>query len=474
MSLLKTQPSTLSSSQKLWALFGVGVGVFMSTLDVGIINVALPTLVSQLQTTFPEAQWAVLSYQLVSSSLVLAATRLGDMWGKKSLYQAGLITFTLGSLLCGLAPNINFLIGFRALQGLGAVFLSGLGLAIIAEIFPNSERGRAVGIIGSVVSLGVALGPSLGGLFLYLAGWRSVFLINVPLGIIATVLVAKVVPSSVLSKEKQRFDMIGAILALLTLSSFALGMTQGQREGFNSNHAVTLLVLSIIGFVSFLIVETRIKQPLLEINLFRNLRLSMSLLSNWLVFIVLSGLMLVIPFFLERVKQYPTSKVGLLLAISPIVSGLIAPISGAMSDRFGSRLIGVTGLGLMVGACWAISTFDAQTTELGYTVPYFIYGTGLGLFRSPNDSTVMGAVPRERLGIASGLLSLSRTCGVTVGIAVMGAIFTGLSASIDVATASSEAIVAGFQGTFRASAIILSVAALASAFRFHKSNAAYR
>lgn len=302
-------------------------------------------------------------------------------------------------------------------------------------------------------------------------GWRSVFLINVPLGIIATVLVAKVVPSSVLSKEKQRFDMVGAILALLTLSSFALGMTQGQREGFNSSHAVSLLALSVIGFVSFLIVETRIKQPLLEIKLFRNLRLSMSLLSNWLVFIVLSGLMLVIPFFLERVKQYPTSKVGLLLAISPIVSGLIAPISGAMSDRFGSRLIGLAGLGLMIGACLAISTFDARITELGYIVPYLIYGTGLGLFRSPNDSTVMGAVSRERLGIASGLLSLSRTCGVTVGIAVIGAIFTGLSGSMDVATATSEAIVAGFQGTFRASAIILSVAALASAFRFHKSNA---
>lgn len=149
-------------------MLGVGLGVFMSTLDVGIINVALPTLVQYFQSSFPEVQWAVLGYQLISSSLVLGATRLGDIWGKKYLYLGGLIVFTLSSLLCGVASSIRWLIAFRALQGLGGVFISGLGLAIITEVFPSSQRGRAVGIIGSVVSLGIALGPSVGGLLL---GW---------------------------------------------------------------------------------------------------------------------------------------------------------------------------------------------------------------------------------------------------------------------------------------------------------------
>lgn len=466
-----TEKIALSKSQKLWALFGVGLGVFMSTLDVGIINVALPTLVESLQTSFPQAQWAMLSYQLVSSSLVLAATRWGDMWGKKPLYLSGLMIFTFSSLLCGFAPNINWLIGLRSLQGLGAVFLSGLGLAIITEIFPASERGKAVGIIGSVVSLGIAFGPSVGGLLLGLAGWRSIFLINVPLGIVATLLVIKVVPASIPSANSQRFDLFGAILAFITLGSFALGMTQGQRQGFTSINTLGLLAIASFGLASFLILESRLKQPLLELQLFHNLTLSMGLLSNWLVFIVLSGSSLITPFFLERVQEYSTAKTGLLLAVAPVLSGLVAPISGSLCDRFGSRSIGLIGIGLMIAGCLGISTFNTQLTTLGYILPYGTYGIGLGLFRSPNDSTVMGAVPRERLGIASGLLSLCRTCGVTVGISVMGAIFAALSTGVsgtDVAVAPKASIIGGFQGSFRCAAFVLCGAAIASTFRFGK------
>jgi MFS family permease len=198
----------------------------------------------------------------------------------------------------------------------------------------------------------------------------------------------------------------------------------------------------------------------------------MSLLSGWLAFIVIGGSLLIVPFFLEGVKQYSTVKVGLLLAVSPVLSGLIAPLAGTLSDRFGTRLISSIGLGLMIGGCLAISTFDAQITEFGYISRYFIYGIGLGLFQSPNNSSVMGAVPRERLGIASGLLSLSRTSGNTVGVALIGAVFGALIASMaggaDVSVAPPEAIVIGFQGTFRFAALILCVAAVASVLRSSK------
>ncbi|WP_392534544.1 MFS transporter [Nostoc sp. C117] len=472
MAKLQVQPLALSGSQKNWVLLGIGLGVFMSTLDVGIINVALPTLVQAFDTSFATTQWAVLSYQLVSSGLVLGATRLGDMWGKKSLYQAGLVLFTFSSLLCGFAPSIECLIGFRALQGLGAVFISGLGLAIITEVFPSSERGRSVGIIGSVVSLGIAFGPSAGGLLLSWSGWHSIFLINVPLGIVASFLVARVVPPSVRIEGKQKFDPFGAILALLTLGSFGLGMTLGQSQGFSSVNALSLLAIAALSFTIFLIVETILEQPLLELHLFRNLQLSMSLLSGWLAFIVIGGSLLIVPFFLEGVKQYPTVKVGLLLAVSPAISGLIAPLAGTLADRFGTQLIGSIGLGLMIGGCLGISTFDAQITELGYVSRYFIYGIGLGLFQSPNNSAVMGSVPRERLGIASGLLSLSRTSGNTVGVSLIGAIFAALIASraagADVSVAPAEAIVFGFQGTFRFAALILCGAAVASVLRLTK------
>jgi EmrB/QacA subfamily drug resistance transporter len=449
-----------TASQKWLVMLSVGLGVFMSTLDVGIINVALPTLVQSFQTSFPKAQWAVLGYQLISSSLVLGATRLGDMWNKKYLFLGGLILFSVSSLLCGIAPNIDWFIGFRALQGLGAVFLSGLGLAIITEVFPSSERGRAVGIMGSVVSLGVALGPSVGGLLLGWADWRILFLINVPLGFIASLLVTWVVPPCERKKQQeQRFDLFGAVLALVTLGNFGLGMTFGQSEGFNSGRTLCLLFLAAIAFVSFLAVEALVEQPLLELPIFRNLRLSVGLLNGWLVFIVLTGGLLITPFFLERVKHYSTAKVGLLLAVSPIVTGLLAPLAGTLSDRFGSRSVSLIGLGLMIGGCLGISTLDTQTTEQDYVLRYLVFGIGQGLFRSPNDSTVMGSLPRERLGIASGLLSLSRTLGVNVGVSVMGAVFgviiTNLAPGIDITSAPAEAIVAGFQGSYRLAALIL-------------------
>lgn len=328
-----------------------------------------------------------------------------------------------------------------------------------------------------MVSLGVALGPSVGGLLLGVTGWRSVFLINVPLGIIASFLVVRVVPPSIVTESDRRFDFVGALLALFALSSFCLGMTQGQYEGFGSYTALALLAIAAIGLAIFLVVEARLEQPLLELYLFRNLRLSMGLLSNWLVFIVITGSLLITPFFLEQVKQYPTAKVGLLLAVSPVVSGAIAPLSGALSDRFGTRLMGSIGLSVMVSGCLAISTFNAQLTESGYVASYLLYGIGFGIFRSPNDSSVMGAVPNERLGIASGLLSLTRTLGVNVGVSLIGAVFGAISANIapntDITTAPAEAVVAGFQGSFRLAALILGGAVIATAIGSRKSRGNY-
>ena len=453
--------------RKWLVMLAMGMGMFIYALDVYIIIIALPVLGESLHASFATLQWVVLSYLLMLTTLVLGAGRLGDMWSKKWLYFGGVILFSISSLLCGLAPNVGFLIGFRTLQGLGGVFISGLGLAIITEVFPASHRGRAVGIIGSVVSLGIALGPSVGGLLLGWFDWRILFLINVPLGVIASLLVMWVVPTTERKKEKQRFDLLGALLALVTLSSFALGMTFGQSEGFTSGRALWLLVRAAIALVSFLAVEAFSKEPLIELDMFRNSRLSVGLFNGWLVFIVLTGGLLITPFFLEQVKHYPTSKVGLLLAVSPVVSGLIAPLAGTLSDKFGSRSIGLIGLGVMIGGCLAISTLDAQTTEQDYILCYFIFGTGLGLFRSPNDSTVMGSVPRERLGIASGLLSLSRTLGVNVGVCVIGTVFGALIANLapgtDVAAAPPEAVVAGFAGSYRLAALILCGAAVMTA-----------
>jgi EmrB/QacA subfamily drug resistance transporter len=451
-------------------MLGIGLGVLMFTIDTSIVNIALPTLVKTLNTSFATIQWVVLSYLLIVTALVLGAARLGDMLGKKRLYLVGLIIFTISSLLCGLAPSVGWLIGFRALQGLGAVFISALGAAIVTEVFPSTERGRALGIIGAVVSLGIALGPTVGGLLIGISNWRMIFLVNVPIGIIASFIVARVVPPSARSGANQRFDWLGTLVIIVALTCFGLGMTEGQNQGFGSGISLTLLAVAAIALVCFLVIEARIEHPSLNLSIFRNLQFSLSLLMGVLVFIAIAGIIFILPFFLELVLKYSTQQVGLLLAVSPVLGGIVAPFSGALSDRFGSRIISLFGLVLMIGGCLLLSTVDAQLTELGYIMRVAPFGIGLGMFQSPNNSAIMGGVPRERLGIASGLLSLSRTLGQTAGVPLLGAIFAAitltsanLAPNTNVTTAPPEALVYGVQNTLRIAALILGATTILTA-----------
>lgn len=444
-------------------MLGVGLGVLMFTLDTSIVNIALPTLVQVFQTTFATIQWIVLSYLLVITALVLGAARLGDMIGKKRLYLGGLIVFTISSLLCGLAPSVGWLIGFRALQGMGAVMISALGAAIVTEAFPSSERGRALGIIGAIVSLGIALGPTVGGLLIGVSDWRMIFLVNVPIGIFASFVVARYVPANPHLFVGQRFDWIGSIVMTIALVTFALGMTHGQDAGFGNLVTLELLVIAAISLAIFLWLESRIVSPILDLRLFRNRQLSLSLLTGILVFIVIAGTIFILPFFLELVLHYPTPHVGVLLAVSPILGGIVAPFSGNLSDRFGTRIISLVGLVLMVIGCLCISTFNAQMTDLDYIMRVAPFGIGLGMFQSPNNSAILGSVPPERLGIASGLLSLTRTLGQTTGVPLLGAIFAGIvlaqSSTAVLTDAPAEALVMGVQNTFKFAAAVLAIAA---------------
>ncbi|MDF5733758.1 MAG: MFS transporter, partial [Rhizonema sp. PD38] len=264
-----------NTSAKWWAMLGEGLGVLMFTIDTSIVNIALPTLVRVFHTNFATIQWVVLSYLLVVTAVVLGAARLGDMLGKKPLYLGGLILFTISSLLCGLAPGDYWLIGFRALQGLGAVMISALGAAIVTEVFPHSERGRALGIIGAVVSLGVALGPTVGGLLINISGWRTIFLVNVPIGIFASFVVLRSVPPSVRNNNKQRFDWLGALIMTVILVCFAVGMTEGQNHGFTNSRTLGLLAIAAVCLVSFLWIESHITQPMLDLQMFRNMQFSL-------------------------------------------------------------------------------------------------------------------------------------------------------------------------------------------------------
>lgn len=436
------------------------MGVFMGTLDASIVNISLPTLVQEFQTSFATIEWVVLSYVLVVTSMMLVVARLGDMRDKKKLYMFGLTVFTIASLLCGLAPSVGWLIAFRALQGLGAVFTQALGTAIVTEIVPSSERGRALGIMGTTVSFGIAIGPPLGGLLIGLIGWQSIFLVNLPIGLLAVWFISRNLPSSG-THPGQSFDIAGAVVLFATLALYAMGMTLGQQYGFHLWSARVPLVLALAGLVIFLSIETHAHQPMMDLSLFRNVLFSLNLLMGMLVFIVMAG-MFIMPFYLQLVQGYSTTQVGLMIIANPITMGLVAPFAGSLSDRFGSRKITLIGLVMIILGCFGLATLSENTSALGFVLRMIPFGAGMGMFQSPNNNAIMGSVPRNRLGVASGLLSLSRTLGNTTGLPLMGALYTSLvltaahlPAGSEVTTAPAFAIIGGINGTYQIAALVI-------------------
>jgi EmrB/QacA subfamily drug resistance transporter len=410
---------------------------------------------------FQTVQWVVLAYLLTLATLLLSVGRWADMKGKKRIYSAGFIIFTIGSLLCGVAPNILSLIVFRVIQALGATMILSLGMAIVTEAFPPSERGMALGITGTMVSIGIVIGPTVGGLIIDALSWNWIFFVNLPIGIIGVLMVLRFVPS-IHPTGNQRFDIHGAICLFLSLLSFALALTLGQSLGF-TDIRIMILFLSFIGFLAaFLFIEYRIDDPMIDLGLFRNRAFSNGLVTGFITFVAIAGTTILMPFYLENVLGYSTRQVGILIAALPISMGLVAPIAGTLSDRFGTRPITLIGLAILSVGYLFLSTLTSTTTTTGFVLRFLPIGIGMGIFQSPNNSAIMGIAPKDRLGTVSGMLAVNRTLGQTTGIAVLGAIwasrvfhYSGSSSLINATDAPVHAQVSGLQDAFYTIVIML-------------------
>lgn len=416
------QQANTGDTHKWIIMISVGMSTFLATVDGSIVNVALPTMVTRLNTDFATIEWVVVGYLLTMATLLLSVGRLADMRGKKPIFAAGLAVFTFGSLLCGLSTTVYTLIAFRILQAVGAAMALALGPAIITESFPPRERGKALGFAGTVVSLGSITGPTLGGLIISALDWHWIFFVNVPIGIIGVIMALRFIPARK-PAGGQRFDFAGAAALLLSMLSGLLGLSIGQDAGFGDPVVLALFAGFAVFLAVFIAVERRVAQPMIDLGLFRNTLFSASLIIGFLTFVASSGSFLLLPFYLQNVHGYGASQIGLLMSVMPVVLGIVAPISGSLSDRFGSRAITVVGMALLVVAYFSVSTLGTDTSALGIVLRLLPLGLGAGVFQSPNNSAIMGAAPRERLGIASGLMSLSRTLGQTTGTAVIGALW---------------------------------------------------
>jgi EmrB/QacA subfamily drug resistance transporter len=463
--------SAVTKANKKWyILAAVAISTFLSTVDGSIVNVALPTLVRELESSFSMAQWVILAYLLTQTILLLTVGRLGDMLGKKPLYTTGIAIFTTGSLLCALSPSIHWLVGFRVVQAVGAAMALALGMTIVTEAFPAAERGKALGLFGTVVSIGIVVGPTLGGIILESLSWRWIFFVNLPVGLLGVYLALRYIPHS-RPAGKQLFDFPGAITLALSLLALLLALTWGQQLGFTDRPIIFLFTLFFLFLLLFLYLEWRAPQPMIDLRLFRSRHFSLGLSLGLLAFVAVAGSTLLLPFYLNNMLGFSPRQVGLMMALIPIFLGVSAPLSGTLSDRLGTRPIATAGLAVAMVSYILMSRFDLDTGLLVYAASVSLLGLGMGIFQSPNNSAVMGAAPPERLGVASSLLGISRTLGQIIGIAVLGAfwasrvtIHAGYIPSGGATTAPVGLQVMALQETFLVMAVLLGFALLLSAW----------
>jgi len=416
---------TIKNSQnyRWYVLATVAIGTFMATLDSSIVNVALPTISSQLHSDLSTLQWVVSAYLLTITSLLPVFGRIADMFGRKRVFALGFIIFTLGSVLCGFAQNIWFLVGTRVLQAVGASMLMSNSVAIITAIFPPKERGRALGLTGTVVALGSLTGPAIGGFIIGLTSWRSIFFINLPIGIMGYLAVLLILPKDVPSKDKEIFDFTGAFTFTFGMIGVLLGITNGEAWGWSSLPVLLSLVLGITSLIWFVMTERKVQHPMIDLSLFRNRPFLIGNLSGGLSFVAMFANTMLLPFYLQGILHYKPSQVGLILMVFPIVMAIAAPISGYASDKFGPMVLTTSGLVITALSLFYFSTLPTTASFIQILPGPILSGLGAGMFQSPNNSSVMSSVPPQKLSIAGGINSLVRNLGMVTGIALAVSLF---------------------------------------------------
>jgi EmrB/QacA subfamily drug resistance transporter len=431
----------------------VSIGAFLGQLDASIVTLALPTLQQQFHTSLAAVEWVALSYLLVLVASVTAVGRFADMIGRKLLYTYGFVVFTVASVGCGLSPTLGVLIGFRIVQAVGAAMLQANSVALIATAIPTASLGRAIGIQGAAQAVGLALGPSVGGLLIGVAGWRSIFFVNVPVGVIGLVLGWLLLPRSRDLAPRVRFDWAGLALFGPAAVAFLLALNLAGNSG---TLAPSLLggaaVILIAGFVRR---ERRTRSPMIDLRLFRNLDFTAGTASGLLSYLVLFGTLFVVPFFLEHARHLSPTRAGLELGALPIALAVVAPFAGRARDRVGARIPTVSGMVLAAVLLAALAVSDRSSISV--VVLLAGIGAGLGLFTPANNAAIMAAAPREHSGMAGGVLNLTRGLGTALGVAV-----TGLTLGLRDAQrplASARAVTTGFETCV----LVLSAIALAAA-----------
>ena len=422
-----TDPKTFPKTQNWLIFFMVAIGIFMATLDGSIVNIALPSIMADLRVPLATIQWVTMIYLLTVTSLLLSFGRLSDIQGRRMVYSLGLCLFSFGSFFCGIAPSAHWLIGARFFQGLGAAMTMACTPALIVDTFPETERGRAIGMMGTVVASGLTAGPVLGGLLIHYFSWRSIFYINVPIGLLTAAGVFFLLKGSKADITRQEtFDWPGAVLLAILLGSLLMGITHAYDWGYFSLPTLSLIAISILAAACLIYVETRVKHPILSRSLFAIRLFSMPIIAAVILFVCLFALVFLMPFYLIHPGGYPVNVVGGIMACIFISLFVVSPFSGALYDRIGSRLLCTLAMAIISCSLFSLSTIPANASFFSIIWRLSLAGIGTALFLPPNSAAAFSAVSPESRGVASATVAAARNLGMVLGVAIAGAIFNSV------------------------------------------------
>jgi EmrB/QacA subfamily drug resistance transporter len=412
-------------------LVATGLGLFMIFLDALIVNVALPSIQAGFGVGEAGLQWAVAAYSLGMAAFIMTAATLADLHGRRRLYVTGIAVFTLASIICGIAPSLEVLNVARGVQGVAAAAASVTSLALVSAAFPDpKQKARAIGIWTAIASVGTAVGPTLGGVLVEQLGWRSIFLVNVPVGLLAVYLSLRYIAESRDERPRQ-LDLPGQALFVVTVGALAYGVIQAPKAGWGSPLILALFAAAAIGCFVFVRVEQRSTDPMMDVSLFRDREYALAIGTICSMFFSMYGMLLLTTQYLQNVRGYSPEQTGLVIVPFSVAIAVVSPLAGRLVGRLGVRLPVLFGLSMMILGLLALIASGHANLAL-VLLGLGLCGMGTALCVTPITTLAMASVPPQRAGMASGIMSAQRAIGSTVGFAVLGSVLAAwLSATLD-------------------------------------------
>jgi EmrB/QacA subfamily drug resistance transporter len=417
------QKTIFGPSYRWWALGIVGLANFVATMDLGIINISLPVIITEFNADMALAGWIALIYALVTATLYLPFGRLSDLVGRKRVLSAGFLLYSLGSAVAGSSRNSGHLVLFRGIQSVGSCLMTSNTFALITALFPVNERGRAMGISGGTISaFGFTIGPVLGGFLAYTLGWRSIFYVGSLFGVIGFVASQLILREEGVplphKKVTESFDFSGAVLFSLGLGTFMLALTTLQKGPWDSPLVKAEFLIAILSLLSFFWWESRTPYPLLDLKLFRIRLFAAGNVARLMCFTATTVNGLLMPFLLQLGLGMSPLRAGTLMTPNALGLAVVSPISGWLSERISARFLSSLGLAVMAVAFLMLSSLSPGASSSDIVMGLVLLGVGLGLFQAPNNNSVMSSVPVNRLGVASSFIAIVRSLGQSIGAAL--------------------------------------------------------